>query len=127
MFACLRSNVPPAPLPTRQQNRALCRTPRHCQSSRLMMLRSCAISLPHRVAEASQWGRKETLLNPNHTRRPTQFPLRLGRSLKQAAGVVAKEQGISLNHFISLVVAEKISRIEKQAESSANSDSRSGP
>jgi hypothetical protein len=61
-------------------------------------------------------------LNTNQTRRPTQFPLRLARSLKQAAGVLAKEQGISLNHFISLAVAEKISRIETQAKPSAISE-----
>jgi hypothetical protein len=61
-------------------------------------------------------------LNTNQTRRSTQFPLRLARSLKQAAGVLAKEQGISLNHFISLAVSEKISRIENQAKPSANSE-----
>jgi hypothetical protein len=31
---------------------------------------------------------------------------------------MAKEQGVSLNHFIAIAVAEKISRIESQVESS---------
>jgi hypothetical protein len=31
---------------------------------------------------------------------------------------VAKEQGVSLNHFIAIAVAEKISRTESQLESS---------
>jgi hypothetical protein len=81
-----------------------------------------ALSIVFRGISLPQWAIKETLLNTNQTRRPTQFPLRLARSLKQAAGVVTKEQGISLNHFISLAVAEKISRIENQAEPSANSE-----
>jgi predicted HicB family RNase H-like nuclease len=55
-------------------------------------------------------------LDSNQTRHATQFPLRLARSLKEAASTVAKEQGVSLNHFISLAVAEKISRTESQAE-----------
>jgi predicted HicB family RNase H-like nuclease len=77
------------------------------------------------VSIPNQWARKETLLDPNQTRHPPQFPLRLARSLKQAADLMAKQQGISLNHFISLAVAEKINRIENQAESSANSDAQS--
>jgi predicted HicB family RNase H-like nuclease len=40
-----------------------------------------------------------------------QFPLRLARSLREAANLVARREGISLNHFISLAVAEKVSRI----------------
>jgi hypothetical protein len=57
-------------------------------------------------------------LGPNQTRHPTQFPLRLAKSLREAANSVAKEQGVSLNHFIAIAVAEKISRIESQVESS---------
>lgn len=59
-------------------------------------------------------------MDPNQTRHPTQFPLRLAKSLREAANSVAKEQGISLNHFIAIAVAEKISRTESQAESSPN-------
>ncbi len=40
-----------------------------------------------------------------------QFPLRLARSLREAANLIARREGISLNHFISLAVAEKVSRI----------------
>ena len=39
------------------------------------------------------------------------FPLRLGVSLKQRAELLASQDGVSLNHFISLAVAEKISRL----------------
>jgi hypothetical protein len=60
----------------------------------------------------------EGLLGPNQTRHPTQFPLRLAKSLREAANSVAKEQGVSLNHFIAIAVAEKISRTESQLESS---------
>ena len=57
-------------------------------------------------------------MGPNQTRHPAQFPLRLAKSLREAANSVAKEQGISLNHFIAIAVAEKISRTESQVESS---------
>jgi predicted HicB family RNase H-like nuclease len=57
-------------------------------------------------------------LGPDQTRHSTQFPLRLAKSLRAAANLVAKEQGISLNHFIAIAVAEKISRTESQLESS---------
>jgi hypothetical protein len=59
----------------------------------------------------------EVLLGPNQTRHPTQFPLRLATSLREAANSVAKEQGVSLNHFIAIAVAEKISRAESQVKS----------
>jgi HicB family len=39
------------------------------------------------------------------------FPLRLAASLKQRAKLLAREDGVSLNHFISQAVAEKISRL----------------
>jgi predicted HicB family RNase H-like nuclease len=51
-------------------------------------------------------------LSPDQTRRLTQFPLRLAKSLREAADATAREQGISLNHFIALAVAEKIERVE---------------
>jgi predicted HicB family RNase H-like nuclease len=37
--------------------------------------------------------------------------------LKAAASLVAEQEGISLNHFITLAVAEKVSRIEQQNSS----------
>ena len=42
----------------------------------------------------------------------TSFPLRLPKSLKDRAKLVANEQAISLNQFISVAVAEKASRFE---------------
>lgn len=39
------------------------------------------------------------------------FPLRLATSLKDRAKVLAARDGISLNHFISQAVAEKIARL----------------
>ena len=51
-------------------------------------------------------------MSPNQTPRLTQFPLRLAKSLREAANATATGQGISLNHFIALAVAEKIERVE---------------
>jgi predicted HicB family RNase H-like nuclease len=45
-----------------------------------------------------------------------QFPLRLARSLQAAAKVMANRDGVSLNHFISLALAEKVSRIVQDSE-----------
>jgi hypothetical protein len=44
----------------------------------------------------------------------TTFSLRLATSLKDSANHFAEIDGISLNHFISLAVAEKISRLESE-------------
>jgi hypothetical protein len=43
------------------------------------------------------------------------FPLRLAKSLRDTAGLFARRDGVSLNHFINLAVAEKISRLESTA------------
>jgi hypothetical protein len=48
-------------------------------------------------------------------KRVLSFPLRLGPSVRQQAGDLAHNEGISLNHFISLAVAEKISRMEHES------------
>jgi len=56
-------------------------------------------------------------MKANNEQHPKQFPLRLARSLKAAASLVAEQEGISLNHFITLAVAEKVSRIEQQNSS----------
>lgn len=45
-------------------------------------------------------------------KRALSFPLRLCPSVRQQATQLAQNDGISLNHFISLAVAEKISRME---------------
>jgi predicted HicB family RNase H-like nuclease len=44
------------------------------------------------------------------------FPLRLAASLKDRAKLLATRDGVSLNHFISLAVAEKVSRLEVATE-----------
>lgn len=44
----------------------------------------------------------------NHT-----FPLRLPRSLRTAAEAVSRQEGVSLNHFIALAVAEKLARLDR--------------
>ncbi len=41
------------------------------------------------------------------------FPLRLPSSMREVANELAHKDGVSLNHFISLAVAEKISRLEQ--------------
>lgn len=41
------------------------------------------------------------------------FPLRLSPTMRQQATDLAEREGISLNHFISLAVAEKITRMER--------------
>jgi hypothetical protein len=46
------------------------------------------------------------------------FPLRLATSLKQRAKLLAIQDGISLNHFISLAVAEKLSRLHPKSSAS---------
>ena len=45
-------------------------------------------------------------------KRALSFPLRLCPSIRQQATEIAHQEGISLNHFISLAVAEKLSRLE---------------
>lgn len=44
-------------------------------------------------------------------KRKQSFLLRLPVSVRQQATEIAREEGTSLNHFISLAVAEKISRM----------------
>lgn len=45
--------------------------------------------------------------------RKQSFPLRLSDSMKREATRLAVEEQVSLNHFIALAVAEKISRMEQ--------------
>jgi hypothetical protein len=63
----------------------------------------------------NHWVIGEALMSPDQTRHNAQFPLRLAKSLRDAANAMAAQQGISLNHFISIALAEKISRSEHQA------------
>jgi hypothetical protein len=52
------------------------------------------------------------------------FPLRLSPSLRQMAYEVAKVEGVSLNHFISIAVAERLSRLERDFLSDNRSKSQ---
>ena len=52
------------------------------------------------------------------------FPLRLGVSLKERAEALAREDGVSLNHFIGLALAEKVSRLEAAMVQKAPSRSK---
>jgi predicted HicB family RNase H-like nuclease len=47
----------------------------------------------------------------------TTFPLRLATSLRERAEKLAATDGVSLNQFINLAVAEKASRLEAQIDS----------
>jgi hypothetical protein len=42
------------------------------------------------------------------------FPLRLSPSVRTQANQLARQEGLSMNHFISLALAEKLSRMEHQ-------------
>lgn len=53
-------------------------------------------------------------MTPEYKRHQS-FPLRLSPSTRQQANALSQQEGISLNHFISLAVAEKISRMEHES------------
>ena len=57
-------------------------------------------------------------------RRKQSFLLRLPVSVRDTATQIAHEEGTSLNHFISLAVAEKLTRMK--AEEQKPQTSRSG-
>jgi len=44
------------------------------------------------------------------------YPLKLPNSIKKEAQRLAKEDGVSLNHWISVAVAQKIGVVETAAE-----------
>lgn len=48
------------------------------------------------------------------------FPLRLSRTLHEEARTSAAEEGISLNHFIEIAVAEKVTRMEIETRTPAD-------
>jgi len=48
-------------------------------------------------------------------KRHLSFPLRLSPSIREQATELAHREGISLNHFISLALAEKLSRMEHES------------
>ena len=49
---------------------------------------------------------------PKENNKPNSFPLRLPFSVRRQANDLAQRDGLSLNQFISLAVAEKITRLE---------------
>ena len=49
---------------------------------------------------------------PKENNKPGSFPLRLPFSIRRQANELAHKDGLSLNQFISLAVAEKITRLE---------------
>ena len=55
----------------------------------------------------------------DHKKQPISFPLRLAASLRRQAQLLASQDGVSLNHFINLAVAEKISRLGAESSPSA--------
>jgi hypothetical protein len=57
-------------------------------------------------------------------RRKQSFLLRLPISVREQATMMAREEGTSLNHFISLAVAEKLSRMANATSSLKPSVSR---
>lgn len=48
--------------------------------------------------------------------RKNTFPLKLPASVKNAAALLAKEDGVSLNQFIAAAVAEKVGTLRTAAE-----------
>ncbi len=54
--------------------------------------------------------------------RATSFALRLCPSLREDALQLAREQGVSLNHFISMALTEKLARLEARAAANKHSE-----
>lgn len=47
-------------------------------------------------------------------RRKQSFLLRLPPTLREQAMAIAQQEGISMNHFIGLALAEKVSRMQQR-------------
>jgi hypothetical protein len=52
-------------------------------------------------------------MNPDKPRNRSKFLLRLPTSVSDTAKQIADQEGVSLNQFISIAVAEKIIRVEQ--------------
>jgi hypothetical protein len=52
------------------------------------------------------------------SKRNKSFPLRLPRTTRQQIDKLAEDEGISINNFISLAVAERIIRLEQYFQTS---------
>lgn len=57
----------------------------------------------------------------------TSYPLKMPHSVKAAAARLAKADGVSLNQFISVAVAEKVGVMESAAEFLAKRAGKSKP
>jgi hypothetical protein len=57
----------------------------------------------------------------------TSFALRLPRSTRRQANEIAKNEGISLNQFITIALAERIVRLESGSPGREEDTSRRGP
>jgi hypothetical protein len=57
-------------------------------------------------------------------KRQQSFPLRLSPSIRRQANDLAHEDGLSLNHFISLAIAEKVTRMEQQSRAHQHSQAK---
>jgi hypothetical protein len=51
---------------------------------------------------------------PDETKSRRSFPLRLSLNMRRQANDLAHREGLSLNQFILLAIAEKIGRVEHQ-------------
>lgn len=51
---------------------------------------------------------------PNEVKARRSFPLRLSLNMRRQANELAHDEGLSLNQFILLAIAEKIGRVEHQ-------------
>jgi predicted HicB family RNase H-like nuclease len=58
-------------------------------------------------------------MNRDKPRSQSKFLLRLPKSVSDTAKQVAGQEGVSLNHFITLAVAEKIIRVEQSTSPTA--------
>jgi hypothetical protein len=63
---------------------------------------------------------------PKEPLRLGSFPLRLPHSMRKQANDVAHREGLSLNQFIGLAVAEKITRLEQSAWMERRTHSENG-
>ena len=69
------------------------------------------------AADVTTWRIQEGQLTPmTENTKATTFPLRLPKSTRLQAVDLAQREGLSLNQFIALAVAEKITRLEAAQE-----------
>ena len=87
------------------------------------MLSSLVNSWTGRTNQRSKLAVIRGTMNPDKPRNRSKFLLRLPKSVSDAAKQVASQEGVSLNQFISLAVAEKIIRVEQSTSPTITSRS----